>query len=116
MSLPHFDGSQDGEELPAQLSTPEELLPEQPAITLHYATGWQQPRLHGSLVGGQWQDFPMQQVLLLCGFAKRGDCLLRLLLTQKHRVILAKYWSSVCRRLICQAVCRSVVLVVSGLW
>lgn len=40
--------------------------PTKPSITLHYATGWRNPSIHGAINGQAWQDFPMIQVPPLC--------------------------------------------------
>ena len=55
---------------PEALSSPlEAAAPEfdadRPVLTLHYATSWRKPCIHGSLAGGQWQDFPLQEVSII---------------------------------------------------
>ena len=64
-------------------STPEQPLPHEPEsrqqLSLYYASGWLQPKLHCSIAGGPWHDLDLQPVrpeLCTCSSCCRAlaDC------------------------------------------
>jgi hypothetical protein len=46
----------------------------EPAINIFYRSNWSTVKLHGSLAGGPWQDFPLQPVSALADWCELRWC------------------------------------------
>ena len=63
-SSPSASAQQQQQQLPQQQQ--QQPQQQQPAaggdVTLFYETGWRSGRVHGSIAGGEWRDFPFERV------------------------------------------------------